>query len=432
MKKTVLIVSIFFIVMSLSSFAYAKDPNILSESAILIDARTGQVLYEKNAHNIMYPASTTKVMTGILTLEKGNLDEMITVDDKTPYEITGSHIALEPGEVLSLKDILYALMIDSANDAATVAAKHIGGSVEGFAELMNEKAKEVGAKNTNFVNPHGLTHENHVTTAYDLAMIARYAMQNEAFREIVGGYTYSIGPTNKKNVTRYLKSNNRLLYSSEKINVNGKSVPIKYEGATGVKTGYTIAAQNCLISSAERDGLELIAVVLKASGREVYVDTHSLLDYGFENFTITQLSFENEFIKSIQVDQGDRSYVTAIVKDSIHSIVPKDRVKDIVKSVTIPDKLKAPISQNQVLGKIEYKLDDEVIGAADIISTADIAQKHIYQVIDSTTNSFVVRNWWVWILVLFLGWRTFIMFKRFQRRKKRRYAFASSKSRNIF
>ena len=418
--------------MSLSSFAYAKDPNILSESAILIDARTGQVLYEKNAHNIMYPASTTKVMTGILTLEKGNLDEMITVDDKTPYEITGSHIALEPGEVLSLKDILYALMIDSANDAATVAAKHIGGSVEGFAELMNEKAKEVGAKNTNFVNPHGLTHENHVTTAYDLAMIARYAMQNEAFREIVGGYTYSIGPTNKKNVTRYLKSNNRLLYSSEKINVNGKSVPIKYEGATGVKTGYTIAAQNCLISAAQRDGLELIAVVLKASGREVYVDTHSLLDYGFENFATTQLSFENEFIKSIQVDQGDRSYVTAIVKDSIHSIVPKDRVKDIVKSVTIPDKLKAPISQNQVLGKIEYKLDDEVIGTADIISTADIAQKHIYQVIDSTANSFVVRNWWVWILVLFLGWRTFIMFKRSQRRKKRRYAFASSKSRNIF
>ncbi|MBF6841874.1 D-alanyl-D-alanine carboxypeptidase family protein, partial [Acinetobacter baumannii] len=152
---------------------------------------TGQILYEKNPHLKLHPASTTKIMTGILAIENGNLNDVVTVDDETPYVIKGSHIALEPGEKLTLKDLLYALLIESANDSALVIAKHIAGTAEEFAKMMNDKAKELGALNTNFVNPHGLTDENHLTTAYDLSLIARYAMKNETFREIVSNYTYT-------------------------------------------------------------------------------------------------------------------------------------------------------------------------------------------------------------------------------------------------
>jgi len=154
-----------------------RNPPFLSQSAVLIDAGTGSILAEKDANKKMYPASLTKIMTAIIAIEKGNLSDVITVDNDTPYEISGSHIALEPGEILTLKDLLYALMLPSANDAASVIAKHYGGSTEEFVKLMNDKAKELGALNTHFVNPHGLHDENHYTTATDLAIITKYAMK---------------------------------------------------------------------------------------------------------------------------------------------------------------------------------------------------------------------------------------------------------------
>ena len=172
------------------STAYAAAPSLISESAVLIDADTGTILTQKNADKKMYPASLTKIMTAILAIEMGKLTDIITVDNETPHEIDGSHIALEAGEILTLKDLLYALMLPSANDAASVIAKHYGKSLDGFVKIMNEKAKELGAYNTNFENPHGLHNENHYTTAADLALITKYAMENETFRKIVATTRY--------------------------------------------------------------------------------------------------------------------------------------------------------------------------------------------------------------------------------------------------
>lgn len=300
MKKIFKIVFIISILIA-SSFSYASDEalELKAESAILIDGNTGQVLYSKNEGKSMYPASTTKIMTLILALEHSELSEKVTVDSKTPFEVEGSHIALEPGEVLTMEQLLNALMLESANDAALVIAKHISGSVEEFGKLMTSKAKDIGASNTIFVNPNGLPDENHITTAHDLALIAKYGMKNSQFRQFVSRSTGVIPPTNIKKEQRYLNNSNKMLYSGRIIDVDGKQVPIMYEGVTGIKTGYTDDAQHCLVASASRNGTEYISVVLKTDKQNLYVDTHKLLDYGFENFKEQKLASKGDMAESL-------------------------------------------------------------------------------------------------------------------------------------
>lgn len=233
---------------------------LVGASAILIDADTGEVLYEKNKDEQHYPASTTKMMTAILAIENLDLNKNIPIDADTPFT-EGSRMYLIEGETISGKDVMYGMMLDSANDAAVAFAKKVSGTVEDFAKLMNEKAKEVGAKNTHFVNPNGLHDEKHVTTAYDLAMIARYCMRNETFRHYVGTYHYVIPATNKQQ-ERPMYNTNRMLYDEKtKVTVGGEQRGCKYEGITGIKTGYTSNAQGCLVASAKRGNMELIAVV---------------------------------------------------------------------------------------------------------------------------------------------------------------------------
>jgi D-alanyl-D-alanine carboxypeptidase (penicillin-binding protein 5/6) len=422
LKKVTAVFLIVFILFNVSNISFADEPSISAESAILIDANTGQILFEKNANKSMYPASTTKIMTGILALELGNLEDKVVIDNETPYGIDGSHIALEPGEILSLQDLIYALLIESANDAAVAIAKHISGSVEEFAKLMNKKAKEVGALNTHFTNPNGLPDKEHTSTAYDLAMMAKYAMQNEKFKDIVKRYNYTIEPTNKKSEPRYLKSSNRMLYgtgSNNMINVDGKWVDIKYEGADGIKTGYTYEAQNCLVATAVRGNQRLISVVLHAVGRNVYVDTHKLLNYGFENYTYKQIGFTNEFIDNIKVEHGDKDLIPAILGESVYITLPKGREGDIEKIVELPDKVTAPISKNQVLGKMTYKIDDTTLATANIISTIDVNQKAIYKVVNKGFTFTLYKKWWFWILMLFFIWRIYIAYRKHKRRKRR-------------
>lgn len=374
MKKLAFIL-LNILILNICAGVYAealKPTDIIGESAILIDRDTGQILYEKNPHKQLYPASTTKIMTGILAIEKGNLDDIVTIDQEVVDRTDGSHIALEPGERLKLRELLYALLIESANDAAVAIAIHISGSVEKFADLMNEKAKELGALNTHFVNPNGLPDENHVTTAYDLSLMAKYAMKNPIFSDIVKNHTYSIPPTNKKTEKRFFNSANRLLYSNKKINVDGEIVPIKYDGIDGVKSGYTVAAQQCLVSSATRGTNRLIAVVLKSDGRNIYVDMHKLLNYGFNNFQKVNISFKNEFVDNIKVEKSNTPYVAGIIENSIEVLVPKNAKDKIEKRINVKEYVSAPIKKGESLGKVEYFLDGEKLGQANVISTLNI------------------------------------------------------------
>lgn len=261
---------------------YGQPPRIRVGAAALLDPVTGQLLYGHNAFRTMAPASTTKIMTCLLAVERCGLDDVVTVSSRAAGT-GGAHIGLRAGQLIRVQDLLFGLMLKSGNDAAVALAEHVAGSVEGFADLMNGRARELGALATTFRNPHGLTQPGHLTTAYDLALIARTAMDNPLFRAIVSSRERQIGSLDPA-WTRLISSTNRLLWV--------------YEGAEGVKTGTTDAAGKCLVASATRDARRLIAVCLRAQDR--FGDTARLLDYGFEHTRLCLVGLAGEAARTVE------------------------------------------------------------------------------------------------------------------------------------
>jgi len=251
-------------------------PLIESEAAVLMDAATGQVLFAKNMHEELSPASITKIMTILLGLEHGRLDDTLTMSREAVFSIEfgSSHIALDTGERITLEQALMATMLASANEAANGIAEYVSGSIDQFVVLMNQRALDAGALHTHFVNPNGLYAEDHLTTAYDMAVMTRAALQNQAFRRIFGTVKYEIPPTNKQPETRYLWAEHKMF----------PDYRYQYDGMIGGKTGYTQKSQNTLVTVARRDDRELIAVVIKSQNSAVYTDTKALFDYGFNEF----------------------------------------------------------------------------------------------------------------------------------------------------
>lgn len=289
---------ILFIIFAPPCFA-DSDLKTYCPSSILMETSTGKILYEKNANEVSFPASTTKIMTAILTVENCKLDDVATVSHNAVYSIPYdyTHASLKEGEELTIEQLLYALMIPSANDAAIVLAEHISGSVEEFAKLMNKKAKELGCKNTHFVNPNGIHNKNHTSTAYDLALMGQYAMKNETIRKIVSTKQFTLPTTNKYNKTdRIFNNTNDLLSTYSRY---------YYEGTTGVKTGYTGEAGNCIVASAKKNGFEVLLVVLggKSTSKglsERYLDCKTLFDYAFDNYSFKILNEKIVFYNKFQ------------------------------------------------------------------------------------------------------------------------------------
>ncbi len=396
-KRTLIYLLIFQCFLVNLSTAYAA-PSLLSESAILIDAKSGTILAQKDADKKMYPASLTKIMTAIIAIEMGKLTDVITVDDDTPHEIEGSHIALEPGEILTLKDLLYALMLPSANDAASAIAKYYGKSSDGFVKIMNQKAKELGALNTHFENPHGLHSENHYTTAADLALITKYAMENETFRKVVATTKYEIQTTNKKDEPRYFTTLNKLLYNTNnnQIYVDGAYISPYYEYATGAKTGYTPEAGYCLAATAKKDGTELIAITMKGISLEMYQDAHNLFNYGFGEYENTTLISKNTFVKNIKIANGDSKEISVITENELTALIEKSSSGDIKSNVIMND-ITLPIEKNDVVGKIEYTLNNEVIGTVNLISPISVKSTAV----ENQGNIFLTIVKFIGYLILF-------------------------------
>ncbi|MEK5441294.1 D-alanyl-D-alanine carboxypeptidase family protein [Fredinandcohnia sp. FSL W7-1320] len=258
-------------------------PTIKSDSVILLDANTGSILYQKNSDTKLYPASLTKIATAVYAIETGNLDDIVTVTENA-YETGGTRVYLEEGEKVTLKHLIQGLLINSGNDAGVAIAEHLDGSVEKFAKSLNSYLQtKVGVKQTHFTNPHGLFDENHYTTAYDLALITNYALENPLFREIFG----------TKELAWNGESWDTTLYSHH-LMLRGE---IPYEGITGGKTGFVQESRFTLSTTAEKGEMSLIAIVLKADRNEIaYEDTIELLDYGFENFEIKEVAADKSFI----------------------------------------------------------------------------------------------------------------------------------------
>ncbi|HHY70379.1 MAG TPA: D-alanyl-D-alanine carboxypeptidase, partial [Thermoanaerobacterales bacterium] len=346
---------------------------------------------EKNAHIRLEPASITKIMTAVLALEKGQLSDIV-ITSNAPLSAEGTRIYLEEGEQLTLEQMLYGMMLNSGNDAAIAIAEHISGSVETFVQMMNEKAREIGAKNTTFVNPNGLSEEGHLTTAYDLALISRYALLNfPKFKEIASTKTIEI-PWQGQEWDRQLINLNKLLWN--------------YEGADGIKTGYTSTAGSTLAASATREGWQLISVILK-SDSNVSADSMALLDYGFANFEIKDVIEKNTRVSKENVKYGDP--VELVVKDGFTTVVEKNSLP-ITQKIVINTEIKAPISKNETLGQMIFYQGDKKLGSVDLIATDDIKRKiHTY--------------WWFWPLsismAVYIPFRIMVGIRRYKRHKKR-------------
>lgn len=273
------------VVMSFSSLSanlvhaeeqWPDGPYVNAVSAIVMEAETGAVLYEKSIHQQHYPASITKIMTTLLALEHCSLDEVVTFSYDSVHKIEGTHIGIREGEQLTMEQCLYAIMLGSANEVSYAVAEHVGGSFDNFVAMMNEKAVQLGCTETSFANPHGLPNEAHLTSAHDMALIAQAAYANDTFRSITKTVTYTIPATNKTEETRYISNHHKMLKNGE----------YKYEACTGGKTGYTNVARNTLVTYAEKNNLTLICVIMKDDvSKDQYLDTEALLDYGFNNFT---------------------------------------------------------------------------------------------------------------------------------------------------
>ena len=353
MQRTAAILMAALSVLALNGSALAERERdtvqIFAGGVMLMDACTHKVLYAKNAHEKLPMASTTKIMTAILAIETGKLDALVTVP-KEAYGVEGSSMYLRLGEKISLRDLVYGLMLVSGNDAAVAIAINVGGSIAGFAALMNEKAKELGAHNTHFVTPNGLHDAEHYTTAYDLALIASYAMQNETFREIVGTTYYR---TVTGEVTRTVKNKNKILW--------------EYEGGNGVKTGYTMAAGKCLVFSAERNGVELVGVVLNCP--DMFPAAKRLLDYGFETYKPEKLVAAGDVIARIRINGGRKNALAVAVKQDIIILV-KDGDSTTVRTVVklAQQQVQAPVNKGDSLGSLEIWEDGRILAETELVA----------------------------------------------------------------
>lgn len=355
----------------------SSPPEVSAKSAIVIEAATGKVLYEKNAEERRYPASTTKTMTLIVALEHANLDDIVTTSANAA-STEGSSLWLSEGEQLKLRDMLYGIMLISGNDATVAVAEHISGSVDNFAKLMTEKAHAIGAKNTNFTNSSGLPDPNHYSTAHDLATIAAYGYKNPLFTEIVST-KHKVIPWPGKDHDRDLYNENRMLYLTE--------------GGNGVKTGYTDAAGRCLISAANRNNVQIIAVVLDSE--RMWEDSMALLDYGFTRVKPTTFINQGDVMKTVRVTDGKTDVVRLVTSSSISVPVADDEKGEITTVVDAPAKLEAPITQGQKLGVVKTIYKNTEVASVDLVAADTVERKSFFGTIwGSIWNifTFVIRN----------------------------------------
>lgn len=416
-SKKLLIISIFLILFGLlftGTVSADNNLNIYSPAALLMDARTGKILYEKNIDEIRYPASTTKMMTAILALEHCELNEVATVSYDAIFTVPSGYANanLQLGEQLTIDQLLHVLLIPSANDAANVIAEHIAGSVSSFANMMNSKAVEIGCTNTNFVNPSGIHDDEHVSTARDLALIAKYAMQNSTFRNLVKQTYYNLPATNKYETTdRVFRTTNDLL----RVNNYDRADNYYYKNAIGIKTGYTSAAKNCIVAGAERDGLEFITVILGAEQTENglserYLDCETLFDYGFDTYAERKLYDKDSTFKEITISNGTKETKNLELKleGELTVLIKKDDYnKELLPTVELKEELKAPIMQGDVVGTLSYTVED-VTYKTNLLAGSNVEKSSILGILLKI------------VLIILILWIFALIIRLTNKKKKRR------------
>ena len=336
----------------------SKEPLIRGEGAYLIDVLSGQTLFMKNPDKPLAPASTTKIMTGLLAIERGDLNDIVTASSSMHNNklVYGTQIYLEPGERMPLKELLYALLLNSANDAAVAIGEHVGGNLPNFVEMMNQRAREIGANQTHFLNSSGLTEAGHVTTAHDLALIARVAYQNPTFAEYVRTKSQAIVRTKQGSPT-LMVNENKLLWRDSTVD--------------GIKTGYTAAAQNCLVASVTKDGRQFIGVILKSPGHEIYSDMQAMFEFGFTQFKETIFKPSGSILSRIMVNNEP---VDLILDRPIYMTQKLDKQSSVLNLRVIPNS-SSPLSsvkEGQVVAKVEILEGNTLVSTLPLKSSRTI------------------------------------------------------------
>lgn len=350
---------LFFIIIFLSGFSYIpqKNINLKCLSAVVIDQDSGRILYSKNENSLLPMASTTKIMTAIVALERGNLNDTVTISSRASA-MKGSVVGYKKDEKVSLEELLYGLMMRSGNDAAIAIAEHISGSVEEFSKLMTDKAFEIGAYDTSFKSPHGLDMENHYTTAKDLAKITAYAMKNEIFAKISSTKEIDSGETGK--FTRSYNNINKFLY--------------QYPNSDGVKTGSTGKAGKCFVASVKNPYGRYICVVLNSSDR--WNDAKKLADYAEKNYKYIKILGRDELIKSFKVYGGEEKYIAGKIEKDLYIPVTEDEINSIKMEVYAPSVIFSPVKEREILGNVVVYAKDTAVGKYPIISDREVKRKN--------------------------------------------------------
>ncbi len=346
------------IVLSLGVFIFdAEAIGTSAQAHVLIDADTGLVLSASSENKKLKMASTTKIMTTLLALEKAE-KENVVVTFSEDMIAEGSSMYLKLGDKLRLTDLAAGMMMASGNDAANAAALCLGGNFENFSTLMNNRAKEIGMKNTHFVTPSGLDDEEHFSTAYDMALLMAEAVKNESFKELSASTEKTVDFVYPEDKSTTYTNHNRLLKS--------------YSYCTGGKTGFTEAAGRCLVTTAEKDGVSLIAVTLNAP--DDWNDHKALYEYGFSLYTEVRLDERNTAF-DIRLSGGEQDFFTASVDEALSVSVPANRINDIEKNIYLPNFVFAPVNKDDKVGKITYTLDGALVAETDIKATASVKEK---------------------------------------------------------
>ncbi len=347
---------------------YAEDDmNLNCKSAVLMDFGTGKIIYEQNSREKLPPASVTKVMTMLLIMEaldsgKISYEDKVTISPQASSKNSkGTMLLLEAGEVRTVKELMYGIAVESANDACIALAEHLSGSEEEFVKLMNRRAKELGANDSNFVNPNGLPEDGHVTTAYDLAVLSRELLKHEKIFDFISQYMVKVYVGKKNNVLRELVNKNKMVRF--------------YNDVDGIKTGWTEEAGYCISVTAKRNNLRLISVVMGSPKVDIRnKEARKLIDYGFANFNSIIIAKKGDKIQEVNVSKGSRLKVNAVAESNVSVLLNKGEEKSIVKKAELPEILIAPIKKGEKIGELVISINDKEVGRHNLICDADVSK----------------------------------------------------------
>lgn len=395
MKKLLISIVITLLLFPNAAALAQSSPQAAADGALLIDVNSSKVLYEKNQHTRFYPASTTKIMTALLVLENCKLDEKVIIGKNPSSFVDGNKIYVFEGEEFTVDQLLHALLIASANDVAIALAEHVAGSVEAFAKMMNEKARQLGCLDTHFVNPNGLDDPNHYTTAYDLSLVAREAMKYDAFREIVSTKSYTMPPTNKQ-------PKERPFYTNVYIMLNNR---YHVDGATGMKVGYTDIAGHSFVGSAIRGDTSLLVVLLHDQTKPgMWTDASTLLKYGFDSYKTVKEVSSGDFISSFNTSDPN-IHIPLVAKNDFYYTYPLNKTPIINSRIVITSDENSAILKGQDVGYIEYSDNGSVVGKVKLLAAAEPPVSLLYNHKETNDSFFgdTVSPWVALPVILILG-----------------------------